>query len=239
MYKVIYNNAVILDVLKRPIYCKQLKSGRKLRTDKISANCIISSDGNETYHLFGTSFPESDTQIKTVKLVPIEKPEYDYLLSLTIPDEPIKINLAEIRAAKTAEVSAMSEKVIHAGTDITLSDGNTYHFSFSDQDQFQIGFLATSAKTAAMLESMGLPTNETGKDYPWHADGGDCIFYNRIDMITIGTVMQNYITYHNSYFHALRNYIQALTNPVVISELYYGCEVPKMYCGSVYTEVNA
>lgn len=236
MYKILYNN-ITIDVIKKPIYCRFLKSGRKLRTDKVSANCIVSSDGEQVYHIIGTpSLPEG---YKSVEIVSIDKQEYDYLMSLITKGEPIDIDLITARKNKIAEMSAMSEKVIYAGTDITLSDGNTYHFSFSDQDQFQIGFLATSAKTAAMLESMGLPTNETGKDYPWHADGGDCIFYSRADMITIGTVMQNYITYHNSYFHALRNYIQALTNPVVISELVYGCEVPKMYCGSVYTEVNA
>lgn len=56
-------------------------------------------------------------------------------------------------------------------------------------------------------------------------------------MITIGTAMQKYITYHNSYFHALRNYIQSMNNAFKISEITYGIEVPKMYCGDVYQTV--
>ena len=70
MYKVIYNKSIILDVIKKPIYCKYLSSGRKLRTDVTSANCIISSDGNETYHLLGKS-PSLPEEFKSVELVPI------------------------------------------------------------------------------------------------------------------------------------------------------------------------
>lgn len=238
MYKVMYKN-VIIDVIKNPLYCKYfLRTGQKLRTDETSANCIISSNGNETYHLVGRSpfMPES---YKSVELVFIDKTEYDYLQSLVAVGEPFEVDISEVRNTKIAEMSEASEKTIYAGTDITLSDGVTYHFSFSDQDQTQIGFIATAAKNAAMLESMGLPTNETGKDYPWHADGGDCIFYSREDMITIGTTMQKYITYHNSYFHALRNYIQSMNNPLKIVDVYYGVEVPKRYWGDVFTEVNA
>ena len=238
MYKVLYKG-VTIDVINKPIYCMYFPtSGMKLRTDETSANCIISSNGIETYHLTGRSpfMPES---YKSVELVRINQNEFDYPQSLTIDRGTLDYNLADIRSTKTEEMSDMSEQAIHAGMDITLSDGNTYHFSFTDQDQLLIGFLTTAAKNAAMLESMNLPTNETGKDYPWHADGGDCIFYTREDMITIGTAMHNYITYHNSYFHALRNYINALTNPLVIVDLCYGVEVPKMYWGEVYNYANS
>lgn len=238
MYKVMYKG-VVIDIIINPLYCMYIPASRmKLRSDATSANCIISSNGEETYHLAGRS-PFMPETYKSVELIPIDKEEYDYLKSLTIDGEVLQFDLLELQKTKTAEVSKQSEATIHAGTDITLSDGNTYHFSFSDQDQFQIGFLATAAKNAAMLASLGLPTNETGKDYPWHADGGDCIFYSREDMILIGMAMQNYITYHNSYFHALRNYIQSLTNPLVIVDLYYGVEVPKMYWGEVYNYANS
>lgn len=236
MYKVLYNN-ITIDVIKKPIYCRYMSNTKRtLRTDKVSANCIVSSDGSGFYHLVGT--PALPDEYKSVQLIPINKQEYDYLQSLIANGQPIDIDLIQARETKIAEMSSVSESTIHAGTDITLSDGVTYHFSFSDQDQFQIGFLATAAKNAQMLETMGQPTYETGKDYPWHADGGDCIFYSRQDMIAIGTAMQNYITYHNSYFHAMRNYIESLTNPLVIVELQYGAEVPKMYCGEVYNHVE-
>lgn len=236
MYKILYNNVTIA-VLKKPIYCIYLASGHTLRTDEVTANCIVTPNGDGFYHLVGKT-PLMPENYKSIELIKIDRDEYDYLQSLVTAGKPIDIDLCEARAVKIAEMSATSERIIHAGTDITLSDGITYHFSFSDQDQFQIGFLATAAKNAQMLEAMGLPTNETGKDYPWHADGGDCIFYSRQDMITIGSTMQNYITYHNSYFHALRNYINEMHNPLKIMEIKYGINVPKIYCGDVYQTVT-
>lgn len=234
MYKILYNN-ITIDVLKKIVYCRYLQSGRTLRTDKVSANCIVSSDGSQVYHIVGT--PVLPEGYKSVEIIPIDKKEYDYLCSLITKGEPLEVDLITTRKEKISEMSAMSEQAIYAGTDITLSDGKTYHFSLTNHDQTKIGFLATAAQTSQMLESMGLPTNETGKDYPWHADGEDCIFYSRQDMITIGTTMQAYITYHNSYFHALRNYIEQMNNPLKIMEIQYGIEVPKIYCGEVYKTV--
>lgn len=231
MYKVLYNN-ITIDVLSTPVYCICLPNGRKLRTDKVSANCILTSDSSTVYHLAGT--PELSPEYKTVELVAIDYDEYEYLKSQIENDQPISEDVINTRKIKIEEMSKRSEEIIHAGTDVTLSDGQTYHFSFSDQDQFQIGFLATAAKNASMLESMGMPTGETGKDYPWHADGGDCIYYQRTDMITIGTTMLSHIQYHNSYFHALRNYVNDLSNPLTINEITYGTDIPKMYWGEVY-----
>lgn len=235
MYKIIYNNLTI-DVMRKLVFCKYLqRSGRTMLTDETSANCIVSSNGSEVYHISGT--PLMPEGYKSVMIVPIDKEEYEYLTSLVARGEYIDADLLQARKNKISEMSIASRNTIYAGTDITLSDGVTYHFSFTDQDQSQIGLLTIAAKTAAMLETLGQSTNETGKDYPWHPDGGDCIFYSREDMIIIGTAMQNYITYQNSYFHALRNYIQSMNNALKISEITYGIEVPKIYCGDVYQTV--
>lgn len=238
MHKIIYKD-VIIDIIQEPIYCRYFPSkGSKVRTDPTSANCIISSSGTETYHLLGRS-PVMPEMFKSVKMVEIDQIEYDQLKSMIEVGEAFPVDLATIRATKITEMSKMSETVIHAGTDITLTNGKTYHFSFSDQDQFQIGFLASAAKNAAMMEAMKKPTLETGRDYPWHADGGDCVFYSRDDMIIIGTAMLGYIQYHNSYFHAMRAYINNLTNPMAIVDLKYGDQVPKMYWGEVYVYANS
>lgn len=219
MYKVLYNN-ITIDVLSTPVYCICLPNGRKLRTDKVSANCILTSDNSTVYHLAGT--PELSPEYKTVELVAIDYDEYEYLKSQIENGQPISEDVINTRKIKIEEMSAESERVIHAGTDITLSDGETYHFSFSEQDQRQINYLAILAKT------------DGAESFPWHSDGGDCVFYTKEDMLIIGNAMQDYITYHNSYFHALRNYIQGMTNPLRIQEIKYGDEIPKMYQGEVY-----
>lgn len=219
MYKILYNN-ITIDVLRNPVYCTYLSNGRKLRTDKTSANCIVSSDGSTVYHIAGTPF--LPPEYKTVYIIPIKKAEFDYLQSLLTKGESLEEDVQNARKIKIEEMSAESERVIHAGTDITLSDGKTYHFSFSEQDQRQINYLAISAKT------------DGAESFPWHPDGGDCVFYTKEDMLIIGNAMQAYITYHNSYFHALRNYIQGMSNPLRIQEIKYGDEIPKMYQGEVF-----
>lgn len=221
MFKVVYKD-VIIDVLENPVYCKSLKSGSVIRTEKTSANCVLSSDGSQVYHLRGT--PDAKESYKTVMVFQFAEGEKE------------EANLSEIKKRKIAEMSAESEKTIHAGTDITLSDGNTYHFSFSDQDQFQIGFLFSSAINEAMMETFGRRVDNDW--YPWHADGKDCVFYSRKDIIKIGTEMRNYVVYQNAYFHALRNYIESLSSALEIIDLYYGAEVPEEHWGEVFASVN-
>lgn len=221
MFKVVYKD-VIIDVLENPVYCKSLKSGSVIRTEKTSANCVLSSDGSQVYHLRGT--PKAKESYKTVMVFQFAEGEKE------------ETNLSEIKKRKIAEMSAESEKTIHAGTDITLSDGNTYHFSFSDQDQFQIGFLFSSAINEAMMETFGRRVDNDW--YPWHADGKDCVFYSRKDIIKIGTEMRNYVVYQNAYFHALRNYIESLSSALEIIDLYYGAEVPEEHWGEVFASVN-
>ena len=91
MYKIVYQN-MIIDVMKKPKYCKYLqRANRTLLCDKMSANCIVSSNGEQVYHIKGTlAVP---TNYKSVEIVEIDKEEYDYLCSLTIQENPIPNNL--------------------------------------------------------------------------------------------------------------------------------------------------
>ena len=87
MYKIIYNN-MIIDVMKKLKYCKYVKiAKRTLLCDPTSANCIVSSDGSQVYHISGTlAMPDT---YKSVQIVEIDQEEYDYLCSLTIQENPI------------------------------------------------------------------------------------------------------------------------------------------------------
>ena len=91
MYKIIYQN-MIIDVMKKIKYCKYLqRANRTLLCDKASANCIVSSDGSQVYHIKGTLV--MPTEYKSVEIVEIDKDEYDYLCSLTIQENPIPVDL--------------------------------------------------------------------------------------------------------------------------------------------------
>lgn len=91
MYKIIYQN-MIIDVMKKLKYCKYVRiANRTLLCDKTSANCIVSSNGEQVYHIKGTlAVP---TNYKTVEIVEIDKEEYDYLCSLTVQENPIPSNM--------------------------------------------------------------------------------------------------------------------------------------------------
>lgn len=80
MYKVVFNN-LIIDIMEKPRYTRFLsKSERVVGTDRLAATGIMSSNGEEVYHLEGktNNYPE---KLKTVQLVKIEKEEFERLKS--------------------------------------------------------------------------------------------------------------------------------------------------------------
>lgn len=80
MYKAIFNNLVI-DIMEKPRYTRFLpKSQRVVGTDRLAATGIMSSNGEEIYHLEGktNNYPE---KLKTVQLIKIEKEEFERLKS--------------------------------------------------------------------------------------------------------------------------------------------------------------
>lgn len=105
---------------------------------------------------------------------------------------------------------------IELGVDIELSDGNTYHFSLSIEDQQNI-------KNAVDV------ANLTQSSVPYHADGELCTMFSIADInkIYINSIM--HITYHTTYFNMLKNYIQNCDDIETIIKSYYLIELPKEY----------
>lgn len=145
---------------------------------------------------------------------------------LPVEDEPAYIDPMEevtieyVRTAKINELSNTCNKVITGGFDIILSDGNTYHFSLTTQDQLNL----------ITLSSM-VASGETS--IPYHADGELCKFYDTDDIATIISAATSFKTYHVSYFNALRAYVESLSEIESISEITYGCEIPDEYQSEV------
>ena len=94
-------------------------------------------------------------------------------------------------------MSLNCNKTITNGFDITLSDGNSYHFSLTTQDQLNLITLAT------MVES-----GET--QIPYHADGEPCKFYSATDISAIIAKATEFKTYHISYYNSLKTYINSM-----------------------------
>ena len=117
MYKVIFNNLVI-DIMEKPRYTRFLpKSQRIVGTDRLAATGVMSSNGEEVYHLEGktNNYPE---KLKTVQLIKIEKEEFERLKSQKTEIKEETLVPAAIQsqidalAAMVSQLSAQNETLL-------------------------------------------------------------------------------------------------------------------------------
>lgn len=149
---------------------------------------------------------ETEDEIVIEPETPVEEePEY------VDPNEVITVDY--VKGVKIAEMSNTCNKVITNGFDVILSDGNSYHFSLTTQDQLNL----------ITLSSM-IASGET--QIPYHADGELCRFYSAEDINTIITTATQFKTYQVSYFNALKAYIESMTDIETIGAVVYGIEIP-------------
>ena len=183
---------------------------------------------------------------ETVELVRIEKDEYDILLAAVEKGEEIEIEqeqnepveetpvvdpieevtLDYLKEAKINEMSYVCNQTITNGFDVVLSDGNTYHFSLTTQDQLNL----------ITLSSM-IASGET--QIPYHADDELCRFYSAEDINTIITVATQFKTYQVSYFNALKMYINSLKRKKTVAAVQYGMAIPEEHQSEVLKTIPA
>ena len=117
MYKVVFNN-LIIDIMEKPRYTRFLpKSQRIVGTDRLAATGIMSSNGEEVYHLEGktNNYPE---KLKTVQLIKIEKEEFERLKSqkTEIKEETLVPAAVQSQidalAAMVSQLSAQNETLL-------------------------------------------------------------------------------------------------------------------------------
>lgn len=118
-----------------------------------------------------------------------------------------------------AVISAMSEAcaaAIIGGVDVVLSDGETYHFSLTLEDQMNL--MSLQALLDAGAETV-----------PYHADGQDCRYYDAEDFHTITQAATTWKMFQESYFNSLRGYIQSLESEEALEAVQYGMEIPEAF----------
>lgn len=173
---------------------------------------------------------------ETVEVIKIDEEEYNILLDavetgkeieieqtpdLPTVDEPVLdpnegVTLEYIKASKIAEMNYACNKVIVNGVDVTLSDGNTYHFALTTQDQLN---LITLSSMVAAGQTM----------IPYHADGELCRYYSVEDITLVMDTATAHKTYHVTYFNSLKVYIESLEDIAEISAISYGVAIPEEY----------
>lgn len=128
MYKVVFNN-LIIDIMEKPRYTRFLpKSERVVGTDRLAATGIMSSNGEEVYHLEGktNNYPE---KLKTVQLIKIEKEEFERLKSqkTEIKEEtlvPAAVqSQIDVLAAMVSQLSAQNETLLQQIEEINKGEG--------------------------------------------------------------------------------------------------------------------
>lgn len=125
-----------------------------------------------------------------------------------------------VRETKLKELSAACNAAIEYGVDVTLSDGESHHFSLTTQDQLNLLTLSSMA-TAGQT------------NIPYHADGELCKFYSAEDILTVVGAAMSLVTYHTSYYNSLKAYVQTLADVASVAAIEYGIEIPEEYRSEV------
>ena len=121
-------------------------------------------------------------------------------------------------------MSEACASAIESGFSIQLSDGHMHHFSLTIVDQVMIMALAQKAKAGQTV-------------LPWHADGESCEFFSPEDILAVNTEMENLITYHETYFNSLKQYMLSMNVIEQLNAVTYGQEIPEAYWSDVYRAI--
>ena len=108
------------------------------------------------------------------------------------------------KSAKLAEISKSCEDYIYAGTDVTLPDNTTKHFTYTLADQSNISEMFTAIMAGAT-------------EYPYHADGEICKIYTKEQIIAIYGTLSLFKTEATTYHNSLKAQINAMTDADAIS----------------------
>lgn len=130
------------------------------------------------------------------------------------------ISVDELKETLIANMSNQCNKVITNGFDAVLSDGNTYHFALTLEDQLMIQALMLKAKSGETI-------------LPYHADGETCRYFSADEISLLYSNMESIITYNTTYFNSLRDYINSMTTEEELQAISYGVEIPEEYQSEV------
>lgn len=236
--KVLNTSGAVIDAIENPTYVTWNATDETIEVCESSAINImgvISSSTTMIWQIDGKElFPEW-LGLLSVICEDIEKQEYDVLVEKLKPndDAPEDIvpepseeeRLQERKDKKINQMSRRCSEVITEGVDVELSDGNTYHFSLTVEDQLNL--ITISAMIA-----------EGQTVLPYHADGEQCVFFSAEDMLKVIDAATNFKTYHTTYFNSLKTYILALETIEEVESLYYGVNIPEEYQSPVWKEIG-
>lgn len=208
MYKIIQNNKIV-DVVEYPQFVSFLISGHIAMTDKTSADGIVGSD-NKTIYSFKS---QSSYPVVTIEEVSVD--ELKRLKSLLSSGQELTADIRILDKARRSALQRLSSQCkanISAGFSLTLSDGKSYNFKLTTEDQLN-------------LMSIEGQLNAGAETVIYHATSQPCRIFSRDDMLKVIKAFRHHITYHTTYFNAVKQYINSLTDMEKIKKFSYGTDV--------------
>lgn len=141
------------------------------------------------------------------------------------PDKVI-LSLDEVRSNVIACCSEACGKAIISGIDLTLANGQSYHFSLTIEDQINLASLQTLIAGGS-------------QSVPYHADGEPCRYFSAEEFLSLTSAATQWKLYHESYFNSLREYINSLEDIPSLNAVAYGMDIPEAYKSSVLKDLEA
>jgi hypothetical protein len=222
MYKIILDENVI-DVVKVPHFFRVLPTGHITFTDKTSAQGIVGSN-NKTLYAFS---PLANKELDIVTIEEIAIDEFNRLKSLLNSDSEQNIAVSELKKARQIAINRISsfcKSKITDGFSIKLSDGATYNFKLTTEDQLNLLLLENQLSAGCT-------------SFLYHATNQPCRFFSREDMTRIIAAFKRYVEYHTTYFNVAKQYINSQTDLDKVNKFTYGTDVSSIVADPVIKRI--
>lgn len=210
MYKIIVNDKII-GLIRNPRFVRFLPNGHTALTDSSSAHGFIGSD--RVIYSF-TKIPGKNYTVVSLDKITSET-EFSRLQSLLNSEHEISADESALAAARRETIKRLSnicKSKITSGFSIILSDGESYNFKLTTEDQLNLMSIEGQLNTGA-------------ETFIYHATNQPCKFFSREDMTKIIATFKRYILYHTTYFNVAKQYINSLTDIEKVNRFTYGTDV--------------
>ena len=123
-------------------------------------------------------------------------------------------NLSTLISLKNKSINETCEALIKKGVDVELKSGEIKHFSLDITDQTNID---------SMFAAITLGATE----YPYHADGEQCIMYSATDLMSLYITYKTFVTSQTTYCNFLKIWVSRETTKEAIEKIQQGDELPE------------
>lgn len=128
---------------------------------------------------------------------------------------PYEPTIEELRSQTITFLNNSVEQTIYAGVDVKTSYGDE-HFSLTANDQANIGNIFNAVV-------MGV------EEFPYHADGKECVIYPKADIVSLYVAMEQKITALTTKCNLLKKWVNECKDKETIRSIILNTQLPSKY----------